>query len=1319
MKRELDALQQLAGLSLTGSASEQGLQEAASILRRAAVATKVAIVYAEDQDFLVRDDGEEGPPLEFSQNGLWLLQRQLVQASGPVGFDLRGHRLEEFAPAETGPCQFLASSIPFSGTSAEMCILRGPWEERAWVAALGFLGRALPGLAVLVSRFLNAERASRQRSQLTTLANAGQVLIHSEDAADALENMATALAAATGFDFITIDIYDASTKRFVSRALNEGRMSSGSLAQFWRDAFDPDNPDFRFVEAVRTRQPVLLPDMQNDERIPEPLRQFFQHALLRSSAVLPMLFQDEVLGVIAATSFTPRDFPDEEVRFLEGLASEVATALKAMHTHRQLAEAEKTLRGHAAELERLNQQLEGEVGERKRSEEALRASEERLRTVATNAPVVLFALDREGRFTLSEGKGLEALGLQPGELVGLSAFDVYRETPSIGDNIRHALAGEAFTACVEVSGSAFETHYAPVWDNRGEIAGVIGVATDVTERRRSEQELAHRLRIQSAVARTSSMLVAANDLDAGVNTALEILREAVGANRSYIFMLPDGNTGTDEIREWCAPDTEPELEGLQELNCAAFQWWMDKLRQNEAIIVPDVAQMPAEAVAEKEILEAQDVRSLLVVPLTLGSELAGFMGFDDTEGTRQWREEDVRLLRVASGSLSAFIARKRTEDALRESEAKYRSIFENVQDIFYRADAQGIITEISPSVERYGYTREEMIGTSVLDVYENPEERAALVKAVLERGEVVDYEIGLKTGYGWTSHTSVSTHVLRGPNGEFAGVEGALRDTNERKRAEELIRIQRDLAVALGAARSMEETLHLGLQAAIRASNADCGGVYLVDKPSEALDLAYHEGLPDDFIKSASHFAADSPNARLVMAGQSIYAQHHELSLPLDGPKLGEGLRAIAIIPVHHEGEVIACLNVASHTLDDVPLDCRDALETIAAQLGSAIARRRAQAALRESEQKYRGIFENVQDVFYRTDATGIITEISPSVERYGYKRQALIGTQMWDIYCSAEERSALLEAILEQGEVVDYEIRLKTADGQTVDTSESAHLLRDADGTLVGVEGALRDITERKRADEALLRQAERERELYRRQSEFVSTASHELRTPLHSIRGFTKLLLDGKVDDPETQHEFLTIVDEQSGQLTALVNDLLDVTRIEAGRMELQKEPLALHELVTRTITEFKTMAQEKAITIQTDLPPDLPYVEGDRGRLGQVLTNLVGNAIKFSDTEGTITIRASLEGVDLVVTVRDQGIGIPSEALPHLFDRFYQVDSSSTRPQGGTGLGLYISKQIVAAHGGRIWVDSKLSEGSTFSFTIPIGVSDSEDAETPKAA
>ena len=231
------------------------------------------------------------------------------------------------------------------------------------------------------------------------------------------------------------------------------------------------------------------------------------------------------------------------------------------------------------------------------------------------------------------------------------------------------------------------------------------------------------------------------------------------------------------------------------------------------------------------------------------------------------------------------------------------------------------------------------------------------------------------------------------------------------------------------------------------------------------------------------------------------------------------------------------------------------------------------------------------------------------------------------------------------------------------------------------------------------------REGELERMKSEYLAKACHELRTPLFSIQGVARWLRDGKVPDAETQREFLDIVYRESQRLGKLVNDLLDISAAECGGLRITPQPMSLGEAVLQSIAALEEMARERRVTIETDLPVTLPAIMADRDRVEQVLTNLVSNAIKFSPEGGKIVVKAGGEGNDLLVQVRDGGIGIPAEAIPRVFERFYRVNGSMTPSSEGTGLGLYIAKQIVEGHGGRIWVVSELGKGSTFSFTLPL--------------
>lgn len=237
------------------------------------------------------------------------------------------------------------------------------------------------------------------------------------------------------------------------------------------------------------------------------------------------------------------------------------------------------------------------------------------------------------------------------------------------------------------------------------------------------------------------------------------------------------------------------------------------------------------------------------------------------------------------------------------------------------------------------------------------------------------------------------------------------------------------------------------------------------------------------------------------------------------------------------------------------------------------------------------------------------------------------------------------------------------------------------------------------------VLHDVTREREFDQMRNDFVSTVSHELRTPLFSIKGFVELILRGKVPDPAVQREFLERVLDQANHLSAIVSDLLDVSRLEAGRMDFARSNVDLADIVRDALARLETVARSRDISLEMQAPPRLPQVSGDPRRLEQVVTNLVSNAIKFSRPGDTVSVHCQASEREVIVQVVDHGIGIPAEAIPRLFTKFYQVDASATRKAGGTGLGLFISRRIVEAHGGRIGVQSEPDHGSTFYFSIPI--------------
>jgi len=229
--------------------------------------------------------------------------------------------------------------------------------------------------------------------------------------------------------------------------------------------------------------------------------------------------------------------------------------------------------------------------------------------------------------------------------------------------------------------------------------------------------------------------------------------------------------------------------------------------------------------------------------------------------------------------------------------------------------------------------------------------------------------------------------------------------------------------------------------------------------------------------------------------------------------------------------------------------------------------------------------------------------------------------------------------------------------------------------------------------------------RRLERVRQDFVANVSHEFKTPLTAIQGFAETLLSGALDDPTSNRRFLEIIRTHAVRLARLTNDLLKLARIEAGKLEVEFFPVGLIELIEGCAETTLLKASRKQITLEIEVPPGLPPVRGDAGLLRDVLQNLLDNAIQYTPEGGHIRVSADLRSKEAVVTVTDTGIGIPASDKERIFERFYRVDAARSREAGGTGLGLSIAKHIVEAHGGHLWVDSVIGEGSKFSFSIPI--------------
>lgn len=249
----------------------------------------------------------------------------------------------------------------------------------------------------------------------------------------------------------------------------------------------------------------------------------------------------------------------------------------------------------------------------------------------------------------------------------------------------------------------------------------------------------------------------------------------------------------------------------------------------------------------------------------------------------------------------------------------------------------------------------------------------------------------------------------------------------------------------------------------------------------------------------------------------------------------------------------------------------------------------------------------------------------------------------------------------------------------------------------------AMFDTAQARRGTVVVFHDLTRLKRLERTREEFVANVSHELRTPLSLIKGYTETLLDGAKDNPEVALKFLQTIDRNAERLKLLIEDLLTISELESGRMRLQLQTVALQPFVAKLIEDFKPRASSRSVRLVNEMPE--LSANADPNRVGQVLSNLVDNAIKYGRNEGTVTIRGKLaDGDRIELCVADDGPGIPEESRERIFERFYRLDKARSREQGGTGLGLSIVKHIVQSHGGKVWVESEMGKGSRFCFSLP---------------
>jgi len=618
------------------------------------------------------------------------------------------------------------------------------------------------------------------------------------------------------------------------------------------------------------------------------------------------------------------------------------------------------------------------------------------------------------------------------------------------------------------------------------------------------------------------------------------------------------------------------------------------------------------------------------------------------------------------GTFQDITERKRAEEALRESEEKYRNIIETTNEGIVVIDAESRVTYVNKKLtDKGGYSQEEAIGRLWWDFAD--EEGKAVAKLHMDkRRQGIDemYELRLICKDGSPFWVLVSSKALLDKDGKFAGSLSMLTDITGRKQAEEKIQTLANIVKS-----SSDAIITKSLDGIITSWNEGAEQIYGY-LAEEVLGKNVSILEPYNLKGEIKYFSEK------IIKGERI--QHYETSrLKKDGTII---YVSVTLSPVFDaSGELVALSAII-----------RDITENI-----------KAKEALRLSSIYNRSLIEASLDPLVTIGHDGKITDVNTSTEFVtGYSRDELIGTDFTNYFTEPEKAKNGYQEVFNEGFVSDYALEIRHRNGSTTPVLYNASVYKDESGEVIGVFAAARDITERKKTEKILKLKLEELALSNAELEQFAYVASHDLQEPLRMVVSYLQLLqrrYQGKLD--EKADKFIYFAVYGASRMQSLINDLLELSRVTTGARE--PEPKDCEFILNQVLSDLELFIKENKVTVSHD---PLPEVMADYTQLVQLFQNLIVNGIKFHGKEAPkIHISAEKIASEWVFSVRDNGIGIDPQYSEKIFEVFKRLHKKEEYP--GTGIGLAICKKIIERHGGHIWVESELGKGSTFCFTLPI--------------
>ena len=983
------------------------------------------------------------------------------------------------------------------------------------------------------------------------------------------------------------------------------------------------------------------------------------------------------------------------------------TGPQARSTGANPEDLERLLAERTAELERAQAALASQAAQQRESQSYFEKS--------FHASPALMGISRlsDRKITEANPAFLRACGYTREEVVGRTTDDLNLwADPRQRDEFLRQLQEHGAVRSLEVGVRAksgqighFILH-ADILEIGG-VPSLLTVGIDITDRRRRD-------RVQTATYAISQAVLAGGELSALFGRLHRIVGDLIPAKNFYVALLsPDGALLSfpyfvDETASTPAPRkpgfglTEYVLHTVKPLRTTA-----DELT---VILRGDSRYKPT----------GKPSAQWLGAPLVIDGRAIGVITVQDYHNPHAYSEADLQLLMFVADQTAVAVHRQWVEAAQRESRAYFERSFRSNPAIMAIANASDLkMIEVNPAfVRSSGYTREELVGRSTveLNLWVHLDERNEFLRQMQDTRKVRDFEADFRNKSG-----AIRTLILNADLIELGGRTCMLTvgiDVTERHRRDQVQNATFQISRAVltgGRLESLFAEVHGIIAGLMPAKN-----FYVALLNPEKTELSFTYFVDEHVAPPPPRPPGNGFTEYIIDTGRPVLVRHEELAallstrgayLPLDHPaaqRLGAPLVA--------GGRVLGAIALQDYERTDAYGEEELRLLTfVAEQTALAVERRQAEDALTRAERRYRSIFENALEGLYVTSPAGHFISANPALARIlGYDTPAELVTAVNDIqrqiYVQRNRRDEFFALIQRSDAVSNFESEVYRRDGSTCWISESVRVVRNAAGEVDHFEGVANDITERREAARALRAAKDAADAASRAKSFFLASVSHELRTPLNGILGYTQILRrDNGLN--ERQRGGVRVIHESAEHLLALINDVLDLSKVEAGRIELQPADFDLPEFVRGVEQVFTPRAREKSLLFETAIAPDLPrWVRGDEQRLRQIVFNLLSNAVKFTSAGGVVfsvqAAPAADSGKSLVrFSVSDTGPGIAPEDLARIFEPFTQVGQAAGSAASGTGLGLAISRSLVDRMGGELHVESKPSWGSRFWFELPL--------------